>query len=67
MFQLILPFQLDLPFEAGGGGLSPRPAAGARKGLERAPRSKRVRREQGRCSLSLELPMGLTIELERDP
>ena len=57
MFQLILPFQLDLPFEAVP---SPVRAGGSKaQRLERGPRPKRVRRDRDRCSLSLDLSQQL--------
>jgi len=67
VFQLILPFQLELPFEAGG--VLPRTtgkSAGGKGrigGLERMARPKRVRRDRGSCTFSLELPMGMSVEL----
>ena len=56
VFQLILPFQLDLPFEAGGFPTTRSGFAGA-SGSLRSHRPKRVRRERT-VSLSLELPLG---------
>ena len=52
VFQLILPFQLDLPFESGGpAGIVARSSGGP----VRAPRVKRARRQRA-GSTSLELP-----------
>ncbi len=57
VFQLILPFQLDLPFEAAG--LATSRAGQARSGgsATRTPRAKRGRSERPLLSLSLELPI----------
>jgi hypothetical protein len=57
VFQLILPFQLDLPFEAGP---APVRTGGTKLSrLERGPRPKRVRRDRDRSSLSLDLSLQL--------
>ena len=56
MFQLILPFQLELPFEAGASPGARLGGAGTSGGL-RSLRPKRARRERA-GSLSLELPLG---------
>jgi len=66
VFQLILPFQLDLPFEAGP---APVRAGGTKvQRLERGPRSKRARRDRDRDSLSLDLSLQLPMNsvFERD-
>jgi len=56
VFQLILPFQLDLPFEAGAASLGATRAGGSARAAN--PRVKKPRREArtspGVCSRSLE-------------
>lgn len=65
VFQLILPFQLELPFEAAALPAS-RAGFGA-SGSLRSLRPKRTRRERtGSLSLDLPLGSGLLCAAERD-
>ena len=59
MFQLILPFQLELPFEAGG-LTTPRAGSAYGSGSLRSLRPKRARRDRS-GSASLELPLGTAL------